>query len=66
MVAEEVRLLGIELEEANSKVVIAECTAENRVEAEQRKCREELATVQQLCRGEAYFPQRLLPLFSNL
>uniref|UniRef100_A0A2P2HYJ1 Rab GTPase-binding effector protein 1-like n=1 Tax=Hirondellea gigas TaxID=1518452 RepID=A0A2P2HYJ1_9CRUS len=50
---EEVRVLGVELEEANSRVVIAECTAENRVEAEQRKCSEELATLQQLCREEA-------------
>merc|ERR1719259_1586633 len=50
---EELRKLNIELEEATSRVVIAECTAENRVEAEQRKCAEELATLQQLAREEA-------------
>lgn len=49
---EEVRVLGVELEESNSRVVIAECTAENRVEAEQRKCQEELATLHQLAREE--------------
>ncbi|XP_018025057.1 rab GTPase-binding effector protein 1, partial [Hyalella azteca] len=50
---EEVRALRLELEEANSRVVIAECTADNRVDTEQRKCREELATLEQLYREEA-------------
>nr|XP_027227001.1 rab GTPase-binding effector protein 1-like [Penaeus vannamei] len=44
----QVRELQEELEEARSAVTIAQCTAENDIAVEQRKCQEEIATVQQL------------------
>ena len=44
--------MNVELEEANSRVVIAECTAENRIEVEKRKCSDEIATIQHIARGE--------------
>lgn len=48
----QVRELQEELEEARSAVTIAQCTAENDIAVEQRKCQEEIATVQQLMKGE--------------
>lgn len=44
----QVRELQGDLEEARSAVTIAQCTAENDIAVEQRKCQEEIATVQQL------------------
>ena len=46
------RQLQEELEEARSAVTIAQCTAENDIAVEQRKCQEEIATVQQLMKGK--------------
>ncbi|XP_037803987.1 rab GTPase-binding effector protein 1-like [Penaeus monodon] len=48
----QVRELQEELEEARSAVTIAQCTAENDIAVEQRKCQEEIATVQQLMKEE--------------
>ncbi|KAK7080238.1 Zinc ion binding [Halocaridina rubra] len=46
------RQLQEELEEAHSAVTIAQCTAENDIAVEQRKCQEEIATFQQLMKEE--------------
>ncbi|KAK3884811.1 hypothetical protein Pcinc_010939 [Petrolisthes cinctipes] len=48
----QVRQLQQELEEAHSAATIAQCTAENKVAVEQRKCQEEIATVHQLMKEE--------------
>lgn len=47
----QVQQLQADLEEAHSAVTIAQCTAENDVAVEQRKCQEEIATVHQLMKG---------------
>ncbi|XP_076036235.1 rab GTPase-binding effector protein 1-like isoform X3 [Oratosquilla oratoria] len=46
------RQLQHELDEAKSAVTIAECTAENQVAVEKRKCNEEIATLQQILKEE--------------
>ncbi|XP_045121043.1 rab GTPase-binding effector protein 1-like isoform X3 [Portunus trituberculatus] len=48
----QVQQLQGDLEEAHSAVTIAQCTAENDVAVEQRKCQEEIATVHQLMKEE--------------
>ncbi|CAL4060506.1 unnamed protein product, partial [Meganyctiphanes norvegica] len=48
----QIRELQNELEEARSAVTIAQCTAENDIAVEQRKCQEEIATLQQLMKEE--------------
>ena len=48
---EQMKSLKSELEEAKSQVTIAQCTAENSVAVERRKCQEEIATLQQLMKG---------------
>ncbi|XP_050711995.1 rab GTPase-binding effector protein 1-like isoform X2 [Eriocheir sinensis] len=48
----QVQQLQADLEEAHSAVTIAQCTAENDVAVEQRKCQEEIATVHQLMKEE--------------
>lgn len=48
----QVQQLQADLEEAHSAVTIAQCTAENDVAVEQRKCQEEIATVHQLMKGK--------------
>lgn len=52
MLRSQVQQLQGDLEEAHSAVTIAQCTAENDVAVEQRKCQEEIATVHQLMKGE--------------
>lgn len=54
----QVRELQEELEEARSAVTIAQCTAENDIAVEQRKCQEEIATVQQLMKGKCSVSSR--------
>lgn len=48
----QIRQLQADLEEAHSAVTIAQCTAENDIAVEKRKCQEEIATVQQLMKGK--------------
>ena len=47
----EIRRLQGELDEARSLVAVANYSLEESVETERRKCKEEVATLQQLMRG---------------
>lgn len=47
----EIRRLQVELDEARSLVAVANYSLEESLETERRKCREEVATLQQLMKG---------------
>jgi hypothetical protein len=51
----EIRRLQFELDEARSLAAVANYSLEESIETERRKCQEEVATLQQLMKGNKHF-----------
>lgn len=57
----EMRRIQCELDEAHSLVAVANYSLEESLETERRKCREEVATLQQLMKGKNLSYPKLAP-----